>query len=507
MIAIYTSPELLDTVRQILAQEYRLDEWVEVLDFLVEKPALSGYNLIVRRDQIAPVIDWQNVMPPYLLPEEIPFSATHLLGLIYAKLGNYERSYELLAQSPLLANEIDLINRLQNGIPTSPETLQSDFNPFEEYRFCHNSAILHHYAATEQSFDPNKTRYFYREALNAAPNGEYYAFTAKQYVAFLQDMEEPEVAEQLLVDALFQALSDDAITELKASQCNVWLKKLVAPYDPKLLEQLKNTLWEVLQSYQKQGRNVEEALLLIDAAQIANISESFSEALGYLNRAVAILHKEEMPELLANAQYRRGVLLYTWAQKGQPQFYRGAMESFQGALKVFTREETPETFSEIHHYLGVIYSEIPDEIKKKSIWAAVSSSSFHEALNFYTKEQYPYEYARICNSFGNAISKYPEAIHSDNLEKAIFYYNEALSIRTPEHYPFERALTLLNYLEALWYLNIADKNGSSVGLFQQMLAFAAEARTLTDEAGIIAEAENHLQKLQELGETLAQEQH
>ena len=507
MITIYTSPELLDTARQVIAQEYRLDEWVRVVDFLIEKPALSAYSLILRRDHIAPVIDWQNVLPPYLLPEEIPFKPEHLLALVYAKLGNYERAYELLEQSPLLANEIDLINRLQNGIATSPESLQTDLSPFEEYRFCHNSAILHHYAATEQSFDPDKTRYFYREALQAAPNGEFYAFTAKQYVAFLQDMDEPEVAEQLLVDALQQALSDDAITELKASQCSVWLKKLVAPYDPILLEQLKNTLWEVLQDYQKQNRKVEEALLLIDAAQIANISESFSEALGYLNRAVDILRKEELTELLANAQFRRGVLLYTWAQKGNPQFYRGAMESFQEALKVFTREEAPETFAEIHHYLGVIYSEIPDEIKKKSIWAAVSSSSFHEALNFYTKEQYPYEYARICNSFGNAISKYPEAIHSDNLEKAIFYYNEALSIRTAEHFPFERALTLLNYLEALWFLNLAEKNGSSVGLFQQMLGFAEEARSLTTEPAIIAEAESHLQKLQELGETLAQEQH
>jgi hypothetical protein len=80
-----------------------------------------------------------------------------------------------------------------------------------------------------------------------------------------------------------------------------------------------------------------------------------------------------------------------------------------------------------------------------------------------------------------------------------------LSIRTAEHFPFERALTLLNYLEALWFLNLAEKNGSSIGLFQQMLGFAEEARSLTTEPAIIAEAESHLQKLQELGETLAQE--
>jgi tetratricopeptide (TPR) repeat protein len=507
MITIYATPEQLDAVREIISREERLDEWVQIRDFLLEKPQLSAYSLIVRQHAIAQPIDWQNVQPPYLLPEEIAFNPEHLLGLVFARLGNYARSRELLLSNPLLSREIDLIQRLQQGIPTQAESLNSDFSPFEEYRFCHNAALLHHYAASEEDFDPDKARYFYREALNSAPNGEYFAFTAKQYAAFLQDMDEPEIAEHLLEDALKNAFSDEAATELKAALCQVWMKKLVAPYDPLLLDRLKEVLWETLKAYQKQNRPVEEALTLIDASHVANISESFSEALQYISRAVELLRQEEMDELLANAHFRRGSLLYTWAQKGNPQFYKGAMESFQEALKVFTREDAPGTFAEIHHYLGVIYSEIPDEVRKKSIWAAVSSSSFQEALQFYNKEQYPYEYAMICNHYGNAISKYPIAIHSDNLEKAIFYYNEALCIRTAEHYPFERALTLLNYLEGLWYLNLGDKNGAGKALYQQMLTFAEEARTLTREPAIIAEAENHLKKLEELGQVLAREAH
>ncbi|MDX2071013.1 MAG: hypothetical protein SFV55_21465 [Haliscomenobacter sp.] len=504
MVSIYAATELLDAIKGIIATEDRLHELVEVKDFLQDRPELCGYNLIVRQEHIAQVIDWQNVLPPYLLPEAIAFSQNNLLALVYAKLGNYERAYQLLSDNGLLRNEIDIVNRLQNGIPTPPEVLNSDLSPFEEYRFCHNAAILHHYAATEASFDPNKARYFYREALNSAPNGEFYAFTAKQYVAFLQDMEEPEVAEHLLDDAIKEALSDDARMELRASLSQVWMKKLVAPYDPALLENLKNTLWESLQYYQKQGRRVEEALLLIDASHVANLSKSFSESLGYINKALDILGQEELPELQANAHFRRAGLLYAWAQKGNPQFYRGALESYQEALKVFNREDSPETFAEIHHHLGVIYSEIPDEVRKKSIWAAVSSSSFNEALNFYTKDQYPYEYAMICNNFGNAISKYPEAIHSDNLEKAAFYYNEALSIRSAERFPLERTLTLLNFLEAYWYMSLGE-NGSNIVRYKQMLAFAEEARTLTDDPTLIAEAENHLLKLQELGQALAHE--
>ena len=282
------------------------------------------------------------------------------------------------------------------------------------------------------------------------------------------------------------------------------MKNLVVPYDTALLDTLKKTLWEVLQHYQKQGRSLEEALILVDAAQVANYAESFAESLGYLNRAVDILRKEQVPELLAQAQYRRGILLYTWAKKDNPQFFRGALESFQEALKVFTRDETPDVFADIQQYLGVIYAEIPDEVKKKSIWAGISSGSFQQALQYFTKEAYPYEYAMVCNNYASALTKYPAAVHSDNLEKALFYYTEALEVRTAADWPLERAVTLLNFVETSWYLNL-EGNGSNRSLFEQMVANAQEAQQLTTDPAIIAEAQSQLQKLAELRVALEQE--
>lgn len=504
MIKIFAQAELVSDIQHIIDSEDRLNELVSVVDFLEQKPESSAFHLMLRKKNgITQLVDWYNVLPPYLLAEEIDFTPENLLGLVFSKLGNYEKAYEYLQGNQVLLNDIDIINCLQNGIPVDPQRLTTDFNAFEEYRFCHNSAILHHYAATEASFDADKTRYFYREALNSAPNGEHYAFTARQYAIFLTDFGELLQAEHLLQDAVKTALSDDAIPELKAVLCGVWMKKLVAPYDLALLDSLKNTLWEVLQHYQKQGRKVEEALLLVDAAQVANYAESFAEALGYIGRAVDILRKEEMPELLAQAQYRRGILLYTWAKKDNPQFYKGAMESFQEALKVFTRDETPDVFADIHQYLGVIYAEIPDEVRKKSIWAGVSSASFQQALSYYTKETHPYEYAMVCNNYGSALTKYPEAIHSDNLEKALFYYNEALGIRNAAEWPIERAVTLLNYVETSWHLHLTGDSNQS--LFDQMLAFAQEAQTLTKDPAIVAEAQEQLEKLEVLRAALAAE--
>ncbi len=505
MITIFTQADLLPDLQKMIDSEDRLNELVSVVDFLEQKPDSTAFHFMVRKKNgITQIVDWYNVLPPYLLAEEIDLNPDNLLGLVFAKLGNYEKAYEYLRGNQVLLNDVDIINCLQNSIPVDPQRLTTDFNPFEEYRFCHNSAILHHYAATEDSFDADKTRYFYREALNSAPNGEHYAFTARQYAIFLTDLGELLQAEHLLQDAIKTALSDDAMPELKAVLCGVWMKKLVVPYDTALLHTLKNTLWEVLQHYQKQGRKVEEALMLVDAAQVANYADSFAEALGYIGKAVEILRNEEMPELLAQAQYRRGILLYTWAKKDNPQFYKGAIESFQEALKVFSKEETPDVFADIHQYLGVIYAEIPDEVKKKSIWAGISSASFQQALEYYSKETQPYEYAMVCNNYGSALTKYPEAVHSDNLEKALFYYHEALSIRTAAAWPLERAVTLLNFVETSWYLNLSG-NGSNRALFEQMVANAEEAKSLTNDLTIIAEAKEQLEKLEQLRDALEAE--
>ncbi len=507
MLSIFATTEIQETIRQYIAEEDRLDELVTVHDLLAHKPGFSALHLIVRqRHGIAFPIDWQNALPPFLLPEEIPFERDTLLGIIFSRLGNDEKARNYLAaRYPALLHELGVISRLRNGLAVSPSELHSDFRPFEEYRFYHNSAILYHYAANDSDFDPNKTRYFYEEAIQAAPNDEYGAYSAKNFAVFMTDFGELNEAERLLQLSLSTALSDEGANELKAALCQVWLKKLTVPYDPVMLERLKATLWEVLQYYSHQQRKPEEALTLVDAAQIAHYSDSFAEALGYINRAIEIFRQEELPELLAQAHHRRAMLLYSWAKTGQPQFFKGAIDSFKEAAKVFTREEAPDVFADIQQYLGIIYAEMPDEALKQSMWAAISSSAFQEALSFYTKQDYPFDYARICNHYGNALTKYPPAVHSDNIEKALFYYNEALEIRRADLLPVERAVTLLNYVEACWHLNLEGRT-SNRALYEDMLVKAEEAFSLTRDSNIREAAAAQLLRLNDLGATLAKEE-
>ncbi|MEN0050876.1 MAG: hypothetical protein AAF806_27660 [Bacteroidota bacterium] len=270
------------------------------------------------------------------------------------------------------------------------------------------------------------------------------------------------------------------------------------PYEQELFEKLKSTLWEVLEYYEQTNRTVELGLILLDAAHIANISESFTESLGYATRAIKIFEAEKLEELTGNAHYRKGTLLYTWAQNGNPQFFKPAIESYQEALKIFTKENAPDVFADIHHNLGVLYTDMPSNHRRKSIWAGIAVSSFQEALSFYTKMQYPYQYGMICNNYGNAFTKFPQAIHTDNYEKALFYYQEALDVRT-SNYPYERTITLLNFLEASWNVG-NDPERFNKERYEDMLAKALEIKNLVNEEELLQEAEKHLEMLNSLKE-------
>ena len=231
----------------------------------------------------------------------------------------------------------------------------------------HNNAIVRHYASEPGHFDIEKTAYFYEEALKSAPTEEHRAFTARQYALLLIDLQHTTPAKEVLERVAQDQLSEEAKTELLHTLCQLQLQQLSVPYDQHLLESLKSNLWNVLQAYEAQGRLIEAGLLLLDATQIANIDQSFSEALGYVTRAIRIFEEEGLADLAGNAQLRKGTLLYTWAQHDNPQFFRPAVEAYQEALKIFTKEAAPNVFADIHHHLGVIYTDMPTESKKKSI--------------------------------------------------------------------------------------------------------------------------------------------
>lgn len=495
MLTIYAPAKYHAWIDETIGREDRLDELVRVVDYLDERPVANAHNLVLRDEAIHPLLDWYDVQPPYVLPESLELKQEYLLALLFARLNNYERVFHYLAESdPSLNQELDVINRLSHGLTIEPEDLGGGgMHYYDEYRLMHNQAVVRHYGGGAAGRE-DKTKYYYLQALESAPSGEHRAFSARQFGLLLTDLGELEDAERVLRVGLASAESKEGKTALRHALCQARLPLLTVPYDPDLLKSLKEDLWAVLQHYEHQDRPLETALVLLDAGTIAHYDESWSEGLGYLSRAVSLLEEAEAPALLADAYLRKGSLLYNWAQDGNPQFYRKAAEALQRAARTFTRESAPLVYADIQQRLGLIYAEVPDEAAKKGMWAAVSSSAFQEALTVFTKETHPQQYATVCNHYGNALVKYPEAKLTDNVEKALYYYQEALDLRPAQTQPLERSLTLLNYLEGQWHLGM-EQDQLDASRYADMEAKAEEVIAISPDHRLVEEARNHLQKL------------
>ena len=77
------------------------------------------------------------------------------------------------------------------------------------------------------------------------------------------------------------------------------------------------------------------------------------------------------------------------------------------------------------------------------------------------------------------------------------YYREALQVREATHFPHERALTLLNFLEASWKVGNAGEEFNRER-YDDMLFKAHEVKNIIREERLLGEADRHLEMLKAL---------
>nr|WP_287937507.1 hypothetical protein [Algoriphagus sp.] len=503
MIKVFCEKSFWDTIKDIVFFDFKIQEWVAFADIQTMKPSATAEHLIIEKNLISFPVDWQNTMPPYLLPEKIVFKEDIFMALVMLRLGEVEKSLHLVRKEPAIKSEIEIVSNLILGEFLDPGMLSVEtYQEFDDYRLMHNHAIIRHYG---QVSNPSQIEYFYKDAVMSAPSEEYAAFSALHYFNFLFDEGRFAEAEGQLRKIHIAEVSLEGKMKIQANLAHLHTQLLSPPYDEKRLQELKDKLWQCVTYYDIHGFRIEEAQCLLDAGFIASISESFAEALGYYTKATKIFGEEGMEEFRFQALLQKARLLTTWAQNANPQFYKPAMDAYQQASRFFTREYFPMAYAEIQENLGIIYSEIPDEAKKKSVWAAVSASSFLEALSIYTKEEFPHDYARVCTHYGNALMKYPQAVRSDNFVKALSYFQEALSVRDAHNYPVERSITLINYLEACWNADNSQDENNPGRLFE-MQQRIDELMEMNAGDVFIQEARVHQEKLNQLRAIIAAEE-
>lgn len=485
MLHIYTDTHLeeIDIALQSvegLSQAVKIKSLAEIDEHVA--------HVIIVDGQLNVSIPWSNEEPPILF-HSLDFRIEDFQSLCLCKLG-YEEEALQFAQDVALKETIK--HRLQLKDPERQLHLNASG---DGYMALHNQAIINHYVGHFHNGSTPDVRY--ASAIEKAPSEEHKAFTARHLAIWLTDQGNHVAAERVLKESQEIACSDQAKYHLALDLIPILMYSISHQTDSDQSKDLKKLIWESLKYFEDKQVTWAVASLYAQAADIAMAEQSYSEALGYLTKALNIYQEEGYPEFIASAFMQKGTLLFTWAQDENPQFYQSAIDAYQEALKVFTRDNNAHAYAEIHHNLAVIYAEMPADDKKKAMWAAFSATSFKECLEFFNKETFPYQYAMVANNYGNALLKYPPAKTGDNIEKAVHYHLEALDIRTADQFPIERAHAILNYLEACWRAHNINKTMERAR-YKDMIAMAKEVKMLTDQPELMEQAQAHLDQLNAL---------
>jgi len=489
MLTILTTTSAHKKVQEAIASVDRLDELVSIAEGSDTIKDLK--TLVVDADKISIPLDWYDLEPPYVFPLT-PFSKENLLALVFYKIGNHQKAFEFVSEESPLYHHLLIATHLHFGYEVSDNMVDFCYNTSP-----HNSAILNYYGVIENPLDNEALKKVFTDAVVKAENDEVKVFTAKHLLNLLLDAGELQTAKELVKEQVSIAISDDAKNAMNTHLAGILMAQLQVPYNNQELDAVHELQLQSIAHFEAKGQKIQAGMLLVDAAEVANFKEDFIASKELINKAIQYFKQEDIPEFLGEAGFKKAILLYTWSKNGSPQYYKAAINAFQDVLKVFKRDTHPQKFADVHHNLALIYSEIAVGAEEKPMWTAFCASSFKEALAFYTKDKYPYENAMASHNYATALMHFPPAKIHNNLEKASGLFEEALEVRTAEAYPFERALTLMNQLELGW-LTHNETSEEELKKYEDMKAKADEVKTLVTDAGLMEQADKHLQELEKV---------
>ncbi|MCL4299213.1 MAG: CHAT domain-containing protein [Anaerolineae bacterium] len=112
------------------------------------------------------------------------------------------------------------------------------------------------------------------------------------------------------------------------------------------------------------------------------------------------------------------------------------------ALTLFTKSDYPKGWADLQDELGNSYAENPQDIRADNLEKAIFH--FQQALQVYTREAFAKEWARVHNNLGNAFRERIAGIRADNLEQSIFHFQKALEVYSQQAFPKEWAMVQHN---------------------------------------------------------------
>lgn len=493
MLILSTTIEFRTLVSKIVDSIDRLSELVTIEVFSKGKDS-SPWDLKIANALIYYGLNWNDSEPPYIFPK-FKFNKNNLLASLFYKLKNHAKCFEYLDIKSEIHKHFTVATALHFGKKIEPDQLEflSNSEP-------HNLAVCYHLGALDRRVSASDIIDLFQKSILEQSNRDFKNFTRKHLAHFLIDMGFNSDAKQQIHIALKNQINQKQEISFKQLLSQVLMTEIQIPYKENCLKKITKLHEECIAYYEKNNLIVKAGLVLIDASKIQSYRKDYMRSKELINRAIQYFSQEDIPQFMGEAMLQKGTLLHAWSKDGHPNYYKASIHSYQNALTIFKKDIDPHNYADIQHSMALIYSEIPVAEKEKSLWAALSASAFKEALEYFTMDFFPYQYGIIAHNYATALMHFPSK-SSKTHRKALYYFEEALKVKTADKYPFERALSLLNRIELLWILHRENKE-DDIDHLRLMKLNAEEVKILVNDQKLIDQAERHLSALKQLHSTI-----
>ncbi|BAY34944.1 TPR repeat-containing protein (plasmid) [Nostoc carneum NIES-2107] len=297
-----------------------------------------------------------------------------------------------------------------------------------------------------------------KQQKNQNDNKEYLAFIHKLFKIILENTDNPQVVYRIL------EANQDKLNDEFAKVMRRWLKTKLATNFQQAYEAVDATLQflNLLNNFD-QGNRINYLEILIAGNEFLltlvtrfhfpevwasiqhNLGESYLERLRddrveNIEKAIRCFHKElevftpkRYPEEWLKAKNDLGVAYSDRIKGNRYENIKKSIQHLTEAIQEFPPERFPKQWLNLQHNLASVSWENREDNIEEYIQIGVNQLT----LNSSTKKKNPGEWAKIQLNFGDYYDANHAGDRAKNLEKAIYFYTQALQVFSPETYPEE----------------------------------------------------------------------
>ena len=174
--------------------------------------------------------------------------------------------------------------------------------------------------------------------------------------------------------------------------------------------------------------------------------DNIEQAIEYYQQALKVITRQAMPVEWAGTMMNLGIAYRHRIRGDRMDNIEQAIKCYQQALQVMTRQAMPVDWAQTINNLAIAYLERICGDRADNIEQAIVYCQ--QALEVRTRQDVPDDWAATINSLAIAYRRRIRGNRAENVEKAIEYHQQVLEVITRQAMPVEWAATIVNLATA-----------------------------------------------------------